>query len=148
MSASDAAQQLSIKVNTVNLLFSLQSKVFIPLASFAGATFIISAVALAVYKRGEKRMATKPPSARAISVTRLTALCLSWASAALILAAAWSVTLSTIAVEVVSRDGHDALSIRGGVALQALQWVVAALTCVYAYGVGSMLRKSSPKPSS
>jgi hypothetical protein len=143
LSADAAALRLSIDVKAVELLYTFQRKVFLPLPTVAAVAFVVSAIALGIYKRTEKRPSTNQKSIRLLSTSRLVSMCSAWSLAALLLAASWTITMSTKALQVASQNSGAGLQLEAGVSLQALQWIAGGLACVYALGIGTMVRSRS-----
>lgn len=140
LSVEKASSRLGIGSKSIQLLFTLQNNIFLPLPTIAGAAYIISACALGIYKRTEKRMTGTPRETKLMSSSRLILMISSWTSAALMIAASWALTMSTRALQVVSQRVDGRSQYHPGVTLEVLQWITAGLACVYAWGIGVMVR--------
>lgn len=124
----------------LSLALTLQSKLLLCHLAVGGALFLTSLLPLVLLKRGLKKNGNFRASSRRARA-RQAAIALTWASAAMAIAASVGSAQATSALQYITTgEWFNGLQINVGTTLQALQWAVVGMSLLYGLGISSIFR--------
>jgi len=136
-----------VDMNQVAALLSvalvLQTKILLPLLAAAGSAFLLGIIVFILFKWAAKRPKVNltESSAKRSQIYSRGCLSLIWTSVGLSTASAVSVSESIGALQFWTANvPESSIIVFTGTAMQALQWVLVALSALFALTVSSMLR--------
>lgn len=141
-----------VDINQVTALLSvaliLQTKILLPLLAAAGSSFLLGITFFILFKWAVKRPKVNltESSAKRLQFYRRGCLVFIWTSVGLSTASAVSVAESTAALQFWTANvPESSIIVSTGTAMQALQWVLVALSALFALAVSSMLRATDAR---
>lgn len=134
MAPADLAKKLSLPLDVIQHVLALQGSVSLALPALSGILILLGYIAFNVawYSTGEKSVKTRR---RWIATTRI----ILWSAVGSAFAAAYLLTFSISAMEVIVPKSSDGLAVKHGQSLQILQWVVFSFMVLYVSTIHYML---------
>lgn len=132
----DLAKKLSLPVDVIQHVLSLQGSVSLALPALSGILILLGYIAFNVawYSTGEKSVKSRR---RWIATTRIVL----WSAVGSAFAAAYLLTFRISAMEVIVPKSSAGLAVTRGQTLQILQWVVFSFVALYVSTIHYMLHK-------
>ena len=130
--------------NLVQIGLILQSKITIWLIAFAGIFYLGGVICVTAFKASLKRQSR---SRRTEAMLKKAAVIILWVSVALCLTATAGVTQTVNGMQfILSREPGQVL-IKNGPTIEALQWILVALSALFAIGVNLMVNSGGGNSS-
>ena len=133
---ADLAKKLSLPADIIQHVLALQSSVSLALPALSGILIFVGVIAFLVawFSTGENSVKTRR---RWMATTRI----ILWSAVGSSFAAAYLLTFSISAMEVIVPKSSAGLAITRGQTLQILQWMVFSFTALYVSTIHYMLHK-------
>ncbi|KFY45550.1 hypothetical protein V495_02925 [Pseudogymnoascus sp. VKM F-4514 (FW-929)] len=133
---ADLAKKLGVPIDVIQHVLALQRSVSLALPALSGILIFCGVVAFLVsgFCNGEESVKTRR---RWMATTRIVL----WGAVGCAFAAAYSLTFSISAMEVIAPKSAAGMAVTRGQSLQILQWMVFSFTAMYVSTIHYMLHK-------